>query len=250
MAANRRTGPITEYVRFDGFVLAVNHPPEPARVRGRRRLKAGRGDLDYGVRSGLAFAVLTAPRVNAMAWFALAVAAPAALLALAAAATRDGLASLAGLTAAALLAPALLLALPNLERRPHRPRAAADPRLIRAFCLTVGMACGLLFVVVLGAPFSGEAVAVGLAMAAAPLAVAVAADLWARTFRPIGARTPPVEVGRDWLAEWAETERAQAPEPEPAVAEVIRFPTPPPRRAPAAPPAWTAPRRRRAAARR
>ncbi len=152
--------------------------------------------------------------MNVGAWFALAVAAPMALLAVGAATTRVGASQAAGFWAALLLAPAIVLALRSLESRRFdlTPAQQRDQDLARAFCLTTGQACGLLFVVAAGAPFTGESVAVGLAMAAGPLAVAVANDLWRRVLKPLDERLAPpaaVAVGRDWKREWAEIEQAE-----------------------------------------
>jgi hypothetical protein len=215
-----------EYVRFGGIVLAVNHPPEPQRGLALWRTRQEGSDLDYDVRSGLAFAVLTAPQVNARAWGAIAVAAPLALLAAAAAVTKTGLPQIAGAAAVGLLVAVIVLAAKTVEVRRFRPRAPRDPALTKAFALTIGPACGLLFLVMLGAPLSAESVAVGLFMSMGPLATAVVGQIWKQLFRPMGAKDAPVEVGRDWLAEWTEAERALAPPAAHVEAEVLPFPTP------------------------
>ena len=164
--------------------------------------------------------------MNVGAWFALAMAAPMALLAVGAATTRAGASQAAGFWAALLLAPAIVLALRSLESRRFdlTPAQQRDQDLARAFCLTTGQACGLLFVVAAGAPFTGESVAVGLAMAAGPLAVAVANDLWRRVLKPLDERLAPpaaVAVGRDWKREWAEIERRRQPDIAPEIAPDI-----------------------------
>jgi hypothetical protein len=128
--------------------------------------------------------------------------------------------------AALLLAAAIALALRAVEVNRFRPAAGRDPELVRAICLTIGPACGLLFAVILGAPISGESVAVGLFMAAGPLTLALAERAWRSLFRPLGATETPVEVARDWMGEWAEAERALAPEPAAVEAEVVPFPAP------------------------
>jgi hypothetical protein len=178
----------------------------------------------------------TAPKMNPAAWFALAVAAPMLLLALGAAASGIGASRAAGIWAAMLLLPAIVLAVRALERRPG-PNGAADAPgadLTRAFCLTTGQACGLLFVVAAGAPFSGESVAVGLAMAATPLALAVAGDVWRRLVPPLGvARDAQIEVSaaRNWTLEWAQGEAQRAPAPQPVTPlwAARAFAPPPPR---------------------
>lgn len=152
------------------------------------------------------------PRVNAAAWFALAVAVPLALLALGAGLSQVGAPRAAGLVAALLLAPAIVLALRSLESRRQEatPAEKRDQDLLRAFCLTTGQACGFLFVVILGAPFSPESVAVGLAMAGMPLLLAVVNDVWRRVLRPLDERLAPPEqvaVNRNWTLEWVETQR-------------------------------------------
>lgn len=156
--------------------------------------------------------------VNTAAWFALAVAAPLALLAVATMATQVGVPRAAGFCAMMLLAPAIVLALRSLEKKrtAATPAEAREHDLVRAFCLTTGQACGLLFVVAAGARFSGESVAVGLAMAGVPLTIAVASDIWARIFPPLAERVEPVlevSASRNWQFEWAEAERARAPQP-------------------------------------
>jgi hypothetical protein len=181
-----------------------------------------------------------APKVNLWAWFALAVAAPLALLALGAAATQAGAPRTAGIAAAVLLAPAIVLALRSLERR-QGPQTAAQAReqdLVRAFCLTTGQACGFLFVVAAGAPFSGESVAVGLFMAGVPLALGVAGDLWHRLIDPINARlTPPVRAeapASHWSLEWSEPDQRRMRETPGRVVSLTELqaaarPPPPPR---------------------
>lgn len=134
-------------------------------------------------RSGKAEPMLVAPpRTDVRAWFTLAVTAPAVLLCLAETATLDGASRLAGLWIAVLLAPTVALALRSLETRaprpgPHDPAAAARAReamLKTAFRLTTAEACGVLLAVLLGAPLAGQSVALGLAVAGLPLALAVA----------------------------------------------------------------------------
>ena len=196
-----------------------------------RRKKNGQ----FGIRSGLAFAVIASPRVNAPAWFGLAVAAPTLLLAAAVAMTQEGFARTAGLYAALLLAPAILLALNSLERRRSEPSPAEarDEDLARALVLTVGQASGLLFVVILGARFSGEAVAVGLAMAGMPLVLELIKNLWRRAVKPLDERlaaTAGLEVGarRNWTAEWLQTEALRTPGPVTEPPERIPAPAPTP----------------------
>jgi hypothetical protein len=211
---------ITEYVPFAGPAPVA--APARARVRARRKDKR---NADFGVRSGLAFAVIAAPRMNAAAWFGLAVAVPCVLLAVAAAMTKAGLPQTAGLYAAVLLAPAVLLALNSLEKRraPQTPAEARDHDLAHALVLTVGQACGLLFVVMLGVRFSGEAIAVGLAMAGMPLVLAVTRNIWRRAVKPLDERLAPtleVSAGRNWTAEWLEAERLRGPPVDPPMAPI------------------------------
>lgn len=163
-------------------------------------------------RPGAAFLLATAsPRVNTAAWFALAVAAPLALLALAAGATQTGAPRVAGFVVAMLLAPAIVLALRSLEVRKHDLTHAElrEQDLVRAFCLTTGQACGFLCMLILGARFSHESVAVGLTMAGVPLTLAVTRDLWRRVFRPVEERiaAPAPSAGRNWKLEWAEAQQ-------------------------------------------
>lgn len=191
------------------------------------RVRAGRPE----VQGSLALMMIAQPRVNAAAWFALAVAAPAALLAIAAAATAVGAPRMAGFWAAMLLAPAVVLALRSLETRDFEedPRGAREQDLVRAFCLTTGQACGLLLVVLAGAPFSGQSVAVGLAMASCPLALAVVSHIWRQIFPPLeetcapSLLKTPVSSARQWSEAWSEADRLQP---------VVRGPAP---RAPAVP---------------
>ncbi|MBL8773126.1 MAG: hypothetical protein JNK30_17225 [Phenylobacterium sp.] len=201
--------------------------PDPSRAAGRRRSRKA----DFGIRGGLAFAIIASPRVNAPAWFGLAAAVPALLLAAAAAMTQAGLPRAAGLYAALLLAPAVLLALGALERRRVAPTPAEtrDEDLARALVLTVGQASGLLFVVMLGARFSGEAIAVGLAMAGMPLALSLARNLWRRAVKPLNERlaATQVSVRRNWTLEWLQAEALRSPPREPASVTVLN-----PRRAP------------------
>ena len=126
--------------------------------------------------------LIAPPRLNVGAWLTLAVAGPTLMLAAALGATSGGLARSAGMWEAVLLAPAVALALRSLERR--RAIAAQGPErfLIAAFGLSVAEASGVLMAVLLGAPLAGQAVACGLTVAAAPLALAVAADLVRRAF--------------------------------------------------------------------
>lgn len=167
-------------------------------------------------RPGAAFLLATAPpKVNVGAWFALALAVPLALLALAAGMTQAGAPRAAAFVAALLLAPAAVLAIRALENRQHELSAdeLREQDLARAFCLTTGQAVGFLFVVILGAPFSPESVAVGLAMAGVPLTLAVVSDVWARVFRPVEERvSPPMKAtaSRNWKLEWAETQTQTA----------------------------------------
>jgi hypothetical protein len=200
------THPITKHAPIDGFLGAA---PAPERSAGR----------SHGRRAGLMMLCIQAERpVNTAAWFALAVAAPLALLAMATTATQVGVPRLAGFCATLLLAPAIVLALRSLEKKRTEatPAEAREHDLVRGFCLTTGQACGLLFVVAAGARFSGESVAVGLAMAGMPLTIAVVGDIWARIFPPLAERAEPqpeVSVSRNWQFEWAEAQRAQTPEP-------------------------------------
>ncbi len=121
--------------------------------------------------------LIAPPRLNVGAWLTLAVAGPTLMLAAALGATSGGLARSAGMWEAVLLAPAIALALRSLERR--RAIAAQGPErfLVAAFALSVAEASGVLMAVLMGAPLPGQAVACGLTVAAAPLALAVAADL-------------------------------------------------------------------------
>jgi hypothetical protein len=58
-------------------------------------------------------------------------------------------------------------------------------------------------------------------MSGLPLAFAVASDVWARVFRPLDERLPPVtaamraSVSRNWTLEWAEAHRMAEPNPVP-----------------------------------
>jgi hypothetical protein len=183
-------------------------------------------------RPGVAFLLATAPpKVNVSAWFALAVAVPLLMLSLAAGMTQVGAPRAAAFVVTLLLAPAVVLAIRALEVGRHEPTAeeARDHDLARAFCLTTGQAVGFLCVVILGAPFSHESVAVGLAMAGAPLMMAVVRDVWGRVFRPIEVRdSPPMKErpSRNWTLEWTESQR-QTPESEghiitAQIAQVVR----------------------------
>ena len=183
-------------------------------------------------RPGVAFLLATAPpKVNVSAWFALAVAVPLLMLSLAAGMTQVGAPRAAAFVVTLLLAPAVVLAIRALEVGRHEPTAdqARDQDLARAFCLTTGQAVGFLCVVILGAPFSHESVAVGLAMAGAPLTLAVVRDVWGRVFRPIEVRdSPPMKErpSRNWTLEWTESQR-QTPESEghiitAQIAQVVR----------------------------
>lgn len=183
-------------------------------------------------RPGAAFLLAKAARpVNTAAWFALSVTAPLALLAVAATATQAGAPKAAGFWAAMLLAPAIVLALRSLERRRTdlTLEEQRDQDLARAFCLTTGQACGLLFVVASGVTFSGEAVAVGLSMAGVPLTLAVVTDIWRRVFPKVEARIPDLEVSaaRNWTQEWADAERLRTnpPRPVPITPTPIRRPS-------------------------
>jgi hypothetical protein len=212
------THPITKHAPIDGFLGAAPAPPERGASRARRR------------NLGLMTMVIQAERpVNTAAWFALAVAAPLALLAMATTATQVGVPRAAGFWATLLLAPAIVLALRSLERKrtDATPAEAREHDLARSFCLTTGQACGLLFVVAAGARFSGESVAVGLAMAGVPLTIAVVSNVWARIFPPLGERATPVlevSASRNWQFEWAEAERVRTPEPAPAFPHEIFVP--------------------------
>lgn len=167
-------------------------------------------------RPGVAFLLATAPpKVNTSAWFGLAVAVPLLMLAAAAGMTQAGAPRAAAFVVTLLLAPAVVLAIRALEVGRHEPTAdeARDQDLARAFCLTTGQAVGFLCVVILGAPFSHESVAVGLAMAGAPLTLAVVRDVWGRVFRPIETRAAPAmneQPSRNWTLEWAESQRPTA----------------------------------------
>lgn len=160
---------------------------------------------------------LAPPRLNVGAWFALAAAGPAAMLAVAAAATHEGATRDAGLWAAAMLAPAIALALHMLERRRRAGPAPADQALTSAFALTVSEAAAVLLSVLMGAPLPGQAVASGLAVAAIPLAGAVGLDLLRRalphfSLQPTGlAQTlqQPDAGGRQGPVEWAEYVRLE-----------------------------------------
>ncbi|MBL8773128.1 MAG: hypothetical protein JNK30_17235, partial [Phenylobacterium sp.] len=162
--------------------------------------------------------LLAPPRTNVGAWFALAASGPAAMLAVAAAATRDGLPRMAGIWAAAMLLPAAALAIRTLDGgRPGQPALRTDQALVAAFALTVGEAASVLLSVLMGAPLPGQAVASGLAVAAAPLAWAVAKDLGRRTWpnfslQPTGlaqALQKPDAGGRQGPVEWAEYVRLE-----------------------------------------
>lgn len=200
------TSSITKHAPFDAFA-AAEPAPDPARRARRAHL------------GGLLLAMGTAPKLNTAAWFSLSITAPLALLAVATTATQAGAPKAAGFWAAMLLAPAIVLALRSLEIRRHdpTPEEQRDQDLARAFCLTTGQACGLLFVVAAGVRVSGEAVAVGLSMAGVPLTLAVVGDLWRRLFPKIEARVVDVEVSvsRNWHQEWVEAERLRAPLPRP-----------------------------------
>ncbi|MBL8555948.1 MAG: hypothetical protein JNL41_16850 [Phenylobacterium sp.] len=214
-------GTITEYAPFAGPA-----PPAAAAPRTRRR-RGDKRSAEFGVRGGLAFAVIAAPRMNAAAWFGLAVAVPCVLLALAASVTQAGLPQAAGLYSALLLTPAVLLALNSLEKRraPQTPAEMRDHDLAHALVLTVGQACGLLFVVMLGVRFSGEAIAVGLAMAGTPLFLAVLRNVWRRAVKPLDERLAPTfeaSAGRNWTAEWLEAELQRNPIQRGAPVTVLR----------------------------
>lgn len=124
----------------------------------------------------------TPPIVDIRAWLTLAVTGPAGLLTLARAMT--GVASdarEAGFCASVLMALMFLLALSRLEVRTLGwgvpspiARPAREALLISAFCITTVEACTLLISVMAGAPLSGQMIAGGLTVAAAPLALAVA----------------------------------------------------------------------------
>jgi hypothetical protein len=199
----RRDFPITSHPPSASFRDAQPVAP-PTRVRWR---------------PGAAFLLATAPpKVNVGAWFALALAVPLLLLALAAGMTQVGAPRAAAFVVTLLLAPAVVLAVRALEVGRHEPTAAEarDQDLTRAFCLTTGQSVGFLFVVILGARFSRESVAVGLAMAGAPLTLAVVRDVWSRLVRPMEERvSPPMKAmaSRNWTLEWAESQK-QTPETE------------------------------------
>ena len=158
--------------------------------------------------------LLAPPRLEVRAWFTLAVAGPAAMLALAGAATSGGMTRAAELWLAVLLAPAVALALKGLETPRSGEAAQNDDLLTAAFCLSLGEACVVLLAVLAGAPVDGRAIACGLSVAAIPLGLAVGAHLLRLAFRPLletapvaqafqqpdaGRRQGPVERAEDVL---------------------------------------------------
>ena len=154
----------------------------PHLVKGAEAIRLHRG-LSGGRKAGSM--MVAPPRTDVRAWFTLAVTAPLVLLCLAESATLDGDSRVAGLWIAVLLAPTVALALRSLETRAPRP-ATRDPAqaarareamLQTAFRLTTAEACGILLAVMLGAPLAGQSVALGLAVAALPLTLAVTACL-------------------------------------------------------------------------
>lgn len=158
------------------------------------------------------------PRLNVGAWFALAAAGPAAMLAVAAAVTHEGVEHDAGLWAAGLLAPAVALALHTLGVRRRRPGPPpGDQVLTAAFALTVSEAAAVLLSVLMGAPLPGQAVASALAVSAIPLTGAVAVYLLKAaapnfSLQPTGlaqALQQPDAGGRQGPVEWAEYVRLQ-----------------------------------------
>lgn len=156
--------------------------------------------------------LIAPPRLNVGAWLTLAVAGPTLMLAAALGATSGGLARSAGMWEAVLLAPAIALALRSLERRRAIAAQGAERFLVAAFGLSVAEASGVLMAVLMGAPLPGQAVACGLTVAAAPLALAVAADLLRRAFpdfslQPTGLAQSlhqPDAGRRQGPVEWAE----------------------------------------------
>jgi hypothetical protein len=158
------------------------------------------------------------PRLNVRAWFALAAAGPAAMLAVAAAVTHEGVEHDAGLWAAGLLAPAVALALYTLgARRQREGPPPTDQVLTAAFALTVSEAAAVLLSVLMGAPLPGQAVASALAVSAIPLTGAVAVYLLKAalpnfSLEPTGlaqALQQPDAGGGQGPVEWAEYVRLE-----------------------------------------
>jgi hypothetical protein len=125
--------------------------------------------------------LLSPRRLDVRAWLTLATAGPAAMLSLAAAASREEPAHAAGIGAALLLTPSLALAVKSLEPRDaewNRPLELVAARgrertLLKAFCLSTTSAAGVLIGVLAGAPLSPHAIAGALSVTAAPLVLAV-----------------------------------------------------------------------------
>ncbi len=125
--------------------------------------------------------MLSPRRLDVRAWLTLATAGPAAMLSLAAAATREEPARSAGIGVALLLTPSLALAVKSLEPRDaewNRPLELVASRgrertLLKAFCLSTTSAAGVLMGVLAGAPLSSQAIAGALSFTAAPLFIAV-----------------------------------------------------------------------------
>jgi hypothetical protein len=125
--------------------------------------------------------ILTPRRLDVRAWLTLATAGPAAMLSLAAAATREEPARSAGIGVALLLTPSMALAAKSLEPRDaqwDRPLELVAARgrertLLKAFCLSTTSAAGVLMGVLAGAPLSPEVIAGALGCTAAPLALAI-----------------------------------------------------------------------------
>jgi hypothetical protein len=141
----------------------------------------------------------TPPTVNIRAWFTLAVTAPASLLTLTHAMTSEVTTQRAAICAALVMALMFFQALSQLEIRtigwgipeaPNRPDHEAF--LAAAFSLTSVEACSVLLSVVAGVPLGGQAIAVGLSVAAAPLALAIGvyglAPTWSKFRLDIPAR--------------------------------------------------------------
>lgn len=120
-------------------------------------------------------------RLDVRAWLTLATAGPAAMLSLAAAATKEDPARTAGIGVAVLLTPSLILAAKSLETKDiawDRPVELVASRgrertLVKAFCLSTASAAAVLVGVLAGAPMSPKAISGALTLTAAPLFVAV-----------------------------------------------------------------------------
>lgn len=156
--------------------------------------------------------MLSPRRLDVRAWLTLATAGPAAMLSLAAAATRPEPAHSAGIGVALLLTPSLALAVKSLESRDaawDRPLELVASRgrertLLKAFCLSTTSAAGVMMGVLAGAPLSAHAIAGLLGATTAPLFVAVglygleAAGLGQSLGQPhAGRRQRPVEGAED-----------------------------------------------------